>query len=382
VFRIQHLVRFVKENDKFRVPHCFFVLFSFCPFRFPVLTRGEGYGTLFHVETLRLLRKRVVFEGGFPRMKKMFAVLLALCMALTCLTMASAEEKTYHVGILQLVQHEALDAATKGFRDALTEKLGDKVVFDEQNASGDTASCAMIANGFVAAEVDLIMANATPALQAAVSATADIPILGTSISHYGTALEISDWKGYTEINVSGTSDLAPLDGQANMIVELFPEAKTVALLYCSAEANSAYQIGVVKAELEAKGITCKEYAFTDSNDVASMAQQATECDVLYIPTDNTAAAYSETIANVVVPAKVPVIAGEEGICRGCGAATLTINYYDLGYKTGEMAYEILVNGADVSTMPIAFAPQFTKKYNAAICEALGITVPDDYVPMD
>ena len=200
-------------------------------------------------------------------MKKMFAVLLALCMVLTCLTMASAEEKTYHVGILQLVQHEALDAATKGFRDALTEKLGDKVVFDEQNASGDTASCAMIANGFVAAEVDLIMANATPALQAAVSATADIPILGTSISHYGTALEISDWKGYTEINVSGTSDLAPLDGQANMIVELFPEAKTVALLYCSAEANSAYQIGVVKAELEAKGITCKEYAFTDSNDV-------------------------------------------------------------------------------------------------------------------
>lgn len=162
-------------------------------------------------------------------MKKMFAVLLALCMALTCLTMASAEEKTYHVGILQLVQHEALDAATKGFRDALTEKLGDKVVFDEQNASGDTASCAMIANGFVAAEVDLIMANATPALQAAVSATADIPILGTSISHYGTALEISDWKGYTEINVSGTSDLAPLDGQANMIVELFPEVKTVAL---------------------------------------------------------------------------------------------------------------------------------------------------------
>lgn len=240
----------------------------------------------------------------------------------------------------------------------------------------------MIANGFVAAEVDLIMANATPALQAAVSATADIPILGTSISHYGTALEISDWKGYTEINVSGTSDLAPLDGQANMIVELFPEAKTVALLYCSAEANSAYQIGVVKAELEAKGITCKEYAFTDSNDVASMAQQATECDVLYIPTDNTAAAYSETIANVVVPAKVPVIAGEEGICRGCGAATLTISYYDLGYKTGEMAYEILVNGADVSTMPIAFAPQFTKKYNAAICETLGITVPDDYIPMD
>ena len=316
-------------------------------------------------------------------MKKMFAVLLALCMALTCLTMASAEEKTYHVGILQLVQHEALDAATKGFRDALTEKLGDKVVFDEQNASGDTASCAMIANGFVAAEVDLIMANATPALQAAVSATADIPILGTSISHYGTALEISDWKGYTEINVSGTSDLAPLDGQANMIVELFPEAKTVALLYCSAEANSAYQIGVVKAELEAKGITCKEYAFTDSNDVASVTQKAAAAsDVMYIPTDNTAASCTEAIANVVIPANVPVIAGEQGICNGCGVATLSIDYYELGQATGEMAYEILAKGANPGDMEVQPAPNFTKMYNKTNCEKLGITVPDDYTAIE
>ena len=316
-------------------------------------------------------------------MKKMFAVLLALCMALTCLTMASAEEKTYHVGILQLVQHEALDAATKGFRDALTEKLGDKVVFDEQNASGDTASCAMIANGFVAAEVDLIMANATPALQAAVSATADIPILGTSISHYGTALEISDWKGYTEINVSGTSDLAPLDGQANMIVELFPEAKTVALLYCSAEANSAYQIGVVKAELEAKGITCKEYAFTDSNDVASVTQKAAAAsDVMYIPTDNTAASCTEAIANVVIPANVPVIAGEQGICNGCGVATLSIDYYELGEKTGEMSYEILAKGANPGDMEVQPAPNFTKMYNKTNCEKLGITVPDDYTAIE
>lgn len=315
-------------------------------------------------------------------MKKVWALVLALCMVLTCMTAATAEDKTYHVGILQLVQHEALDAATKGFRDALTEKLGDKVVFDEQNASNDTAACATIANGFVAANVDLIMANATPALQAAVSATADIPVLGTSISHYGTALDITDWKGYTELNVSGTSDLAPLDGQAAMIKELFPDAKTVALLYCSAEPNSAYQVGVIKEELEKLGYTCKEYPFTDSNDVASMAQQATECDVIYIPTDNTAAAYTETIANVVIPAETPVIAGEEGICRGCGVATLTISYYDIGYKTGEMAYEILVNGADVSTMEIAFAPQFTKKYNVENCAVLGVTVPDDYLPME
>ena len=241
----------------------------------------------------------------------------------------------------------------------------------------------MIANGFVAAEVDLIMANATPALQAAVSATADIPILGTSISHYGTALEISDWKGYTEINVSGTSDLAPLDGQANMIVELFPEAKTVALLYCSAEANSAYQIGVVKAELEAKGITCKEYAFTDSNDVASVTQKAAAAsDVMYIPTDNTAASCTEAIANVVIPAKVPVIAGEQGICNGCGVATLSIDYYELGQATGEMAYEILANGANPGDMEVQPAPNFTKMYNKTNCEKLGITVPDDYTAIE
>lgn len=316
-------------------------------------------------------------------MKKLIAMLMTLCLALGCVACAGAEEeKTYTVGIIQLVQHTALDAATKGFRDALTEKLGDRVAFDEQNASGDSAACATIANGFVSAGVDLIMANATPALQAAVSATADIPILGTSISHYGTALDISDWKGYTELNVSGTSDLAPLDGQADMIKELFPDAKKVALLYCSAEANSAYQIGVIKGYLEALGFETEEYAFTDSNDVASMAQNATECDVIYIPTDNTAAAYTETIANVVLPAKTPVVAGEEGICAGCGVATLTISYYDLGYKTGEMAYEVLVNGADVSTMEIAFAPQFTKKYNAANCAELGITVPDDYEPIE
>ncbi len=316
-------------------------------------------------------------------MKKFIAVLMTLCLALGCVACASAdEEKTYTVGIIQLVQHTALDAATKGFRDALTEKLGDKVVFDEQNASGDTAACATIANGFVSAGVDLIMANATAALQAAVSATADIPILGTSISHYGTALDITDWKGYTELNVSGTSDLAPLDGQADMIKELFPDAKKVGLLYCSAEANSAYQIGVIKGYLEALGYETEEYAFTDSNDVASMAQNATECDVIYIPTDNTAAAYTETIANVVLPAGVPVVAGEEGICSGCGVATLTISYYDLGYETGEMAYDVLVNGADVSTMEIQFAPTFTKKYNKANCEALGITVPDGYEPIE
>ena len=291
---------------------------------------------------------------------------------------APVSDKVYEIGICQLMQHPALDAATQGFRDALTEKLGENVEFDEQNASGESNTCTTIVNGFVSADVDLIMANATPALQSAMAATADIPILGTSITDYATALGVSEFSGTTGINVSGTSDLAPLDGQAAMIQELFPDAKNIGLLYCSGEPNSVYQINVIKGYLEDMGYPCTEYSFTDSNDVASVTQSAIECDVMYIPTDNTAATYTETIANVVIPAGVPVVAGEEGICSGCGVATLTISYYDIGYKTGEMAYEILVNGADISTMEIQSAPQFTKKYNAANCETLGISIPDDY----
>ncbi len=292
---------------------------------------------------------------------------------------ASAEGETYKIGICQLVQHDALDAATKGFQDALTEKLGDKVEFDYQNASGDSATCATIVNQFVSSDVDLILANATAPLQSAAAATKDIPILGTSITDYATALEIDSWTGTTGTNISGTSDLAPLEEQAAMLNELFPEAKKVGLLYCSAEPNSEYQVGVVKEALEGLGYTCTVYTFADSNDIASVATAAAnDSDVIYIPTDNTAASSTEVIDNICRPAGVPIIAGEEGICKGCGVATLSISYYDLGYKTGEMAYDILVNGADVSSMPVEFAPQVTKKYNAAICEELNITPPEDY----
>ena len=292
----------------------------------------------------------------------------------------AADGKVYNIGICQLVQHEALDAATQGFKDALTEKLGaDNVKFDEQNASGDSANCTTIVSGFVSTGVDLILANATAPLQAAAQATADIPVLGTSVTDYATALDISDWTGTVGNNISGTSDLAPLDQQAAMIQELFPNAKTVGLLYCSAEPNSVYQCDVIEGYLNEMGIETARYAFTDTNDVTSVTQTAAAAsDVIYIPTDNPAASNTEAIANVVIPEQVPVVAGEEGICKGCGVATLSISYYDLGYKTGEMAAEILADGADVSTMPVEFAPNVTKKYNAANCEALGITPPDGY----
>ena len=307
-------------------------------------------------------------------MKKI--VTLALVLVMVAMT-ACASAAT--VGICQLVQHAALDQATQGFKDALTAKMPD-VEFDEQNASGDAANCATITNTFASNGVDLIMANATPALQAAVAATGDIPILATSITEYGVALDIDNFSGVTGMNVSGTSDLAPLNEQAAMVKELFPDAKKVGLLYCSAEANSIYQVKVVGEELAKLGYETEEFAFTDSNDVASVSALAAQnADVIYIPTDNTAAAYTETIANEVIPAKIPVIAGEEGICSGCGVATLTISYYDIGYATGLMAYEILANGADVSAMPIEYAPQFVKKYNAANVEALGVTIPEGYV---
>ena len=317
-------------------------------------------------------------------LRKWIALLTCLTMMLMAVTAFAADaDKTYKVGILQLVQHEALDAATKGFRDALTEKLGDKVVFDEQNAQGDPATCATIANGFVSSSVDLIMANATPALQAVTAATADIPVLGTSITEYGVALDIKDFNGTVGGNISGTSDLAPLDQQAAMIKELFPNAKTIGLVYCSAEANSLYQVNTVKALLEGLGYTATLYPFSDSNDLASVATSAVGAnEVIYVPTDNTVASNTGIIDNICQPAKIPVIAGEKGICAGCGVATLSIDYYDLGYATGEMAYKVLTGESTIATMPIEYAPKFTKMYNAALCEKLGVTVPADYVAIE
>lgn len=292
---------------------------------------------------------------------------------------AATSDKVYHVGICQLVQHNALDAATKGFKAALTKKLGNKVVFDLENAAGDSPTCATICNQFVSSKVDLIMANATAALQAATAATDTIPILGTSVTDYGTALDISNWKGTTGKNISGTTDLAPLDKQADMIKQLFPNAKKVGILYCSAEANSKYQSTEITKLLTNMGYSCKEYTFADTNDVASVTSNACDnSDVIYIPTDNTAANCVETINNVASPKKIPIVAGEEGICKGCGVATLSISYYDLGYKTGEMAYDVLVNGADISTMKVKSAPKTTYEYVASRCKTLGITVPDNY----
>ncbi len=332
-------------------------------------------------------------------MKKFFALALALVMLLSLAACGSKTEPAaegsaaeavtpsddaFVVGICQLVQHEALDAATQGFKDALVKEFGeDGVIFEEQNAAGDPATCSTICDGFVTEGVDLILANATPALQAAATATDSIPVLGTSITEYGVALDLDNFNGVVGTNVSGTSDLAPLDEQAKMVTELCPDAKTVGILYCASEANSVYQAEVVKAELEKAGLTVNVYTFSDSNDVAAVTGTACdECDALYIPTDNTAASCTEAINNVAQPAGVPIIAGEEGLCKGCGVATLSISYYELGVATGEMAAKILKGEANVAEMEIGYDPNPVKKYNPELAEALGITIPDDYVAIE
>ncbi len=312
--------------------------------------------------------------------KKITALALAAIMSTVALSGCGGNnDKVYKIGLCQLVQHDALDAATKGFQDVLTEKLGDNVEFDYQNAQGDSATCSTIATQFLSDGVDLIFANATPALQAAYAATNTIPIIGTSITDYATALDIDEWTGATGSNVTGTSDLAPLEDQAAMFKELLPDAKNIGLLYCSNEANSKYQVDIVAEELKKLGYETKAYSFSDSNDVAAVTTTAcNEMDALYIPTDNTAASNAALIDSIAAPKNIPIIAGESGICEGCGIATLSISYEEIGRIAGEMAYEILVNGADPATMDIKFATAPKKQYIAERVKALGITVPDSY----
>lgn len=311
---------------------------------------------------------------------RFLAAVLVVLMMLTAA--ASAETAIYRIGVCQLEQHAALSDATRGFMDAITQTLGDQCEVSVQNASGDPATCISIVNAFLAEDVDLILANSTQALQAASAATGETPILGVAVTDYPAALDMDVWEGMTGINVSGTSDLAPLDAQAALLQAMFPDAKQVGLLYCSSEVNSIYQIRVVRGHLEQMGYACTEYAFTDTNDVFSVAQNACQnSDVLFVPTDNTIASCTELIRNVIEMERVPIIGGDEGICSGCGVATICINYYDLGYATGLMACDILLGKADAAQLPIAYSPTFAQVVNTQMCEYLGIAIPEGYQPI-
>ena len=318
------------------------------------------------------------------KMKKWMILLLAAVMLFSLAACGNTGGGEYYIGIVQLVQHDALDAATNGFMDAVKAGLGEEnVSFDLQNASGDSANCATIVNGFVSDNVDLILANATPALLAAVNGTQSIPILGTSITDYGDALKIENFDGTVGGNISGTSDQAPLDKQADMVLEICPNAKNVGILYCSAEPNSVFQADKVEAYLTGKGLNVTRYTFTDSNDVASVTATAcSECDALYIPTDNTAATCGEAIHNAASGSGVPIISGEANACKLFGVATLSIDYYKIGQAAGEMAVKILKGEADISEMAIGYDDNPVKMYNPEICAELGITPPADYQAME
>ena len=322
--------------------------------------------------------------------KKLLSAAVAAAMTLTLAACGTAGGEAgddsvdgYTVGICEQMEHVSLSEATRGFKDALVEIFGeDGITFEEGNAGGEQNNCATIIDGFVSDGVDLILANATWPLQAAVSATSDIPILGTSITDYATALNIDDFDGTVGGNVSGTSDLVDLKAQADLLAELFPDAESVGLLYCSGEPNSVYQIETVRGYLEDMGYACTPYAFTDVNDLSSVVQTACDSsDVIYTPTDNTVAANTETVANIAIASGVPIVGGDPGICAGCGVATITIDYYELGRMTGELAAGILKGETDISTLPIEYGPM-QKLYNSANCEALGITVPDDYTAVE
>ncbi|WP_178668498.1 ABC transporter substrate-binding protein [uncultured Eubacterium sp.] len=309
-----------------------------------------------------------------------------LCVALTggmlagCTSAGNEEKdenKVYKVGICQLVQHDALDKSTQGIKDALAEKLGDNVEIDFQNASGDSTNCSTIANKFVSSQYDLVMAVATPALQACATATASskIPVVATAITNFGTALDID--MGPTDatgINVTGTHDLAPLEKQAEQLTTLFPDAKKVGILYCSAEANSKFQAEGMTDILKAQGIEVTSYTFVDSNDIQSVTQKAADSsDVLYIPTDNTVASNGSIVDEVCQKAETPIISGETSACIAYnGVATYSIDFYEIGYQAGEMAYEILVNGADPATMNIRAPQKLTAQYNPEMAKKYGV----------
>lgn len=285
----------------------------------------------------------------------------------------------YRIGICQFIKHAAVDSATEGFKAALTEKLDNAVVFDYQNATGEKANAASICNTFATNNYDLIFANSTNALAAAAEATSQIPVVACSVTDFQSTLGLTEFNGKTGFNVTGASDLLPLENQAQVINELFPDAKKVGILYCSSETNSAYQAQEITKHLTAYGYTCKSYTFVDTTDVTLVTQKAaSECDVIYTPTDNTVASNTQAINNILEPAKVPLVAGNNDVALDCGVATVGIEYYDLGYKAGLMAYDILVNGKDPAEMEIIYADEYIKRYVPERATLLEITVPEDY----
>ena len=288
---------------------------------------------------------------------------------------AATSDKTFKIGVLQLVQHAALDASNKGFFAALDE-AGVKYEVDQQNASGEQANCVTIAEKLVNDKSDLILAIATPAAQAVSGVTKDIPILLTAVTDPAASGLVDD-NAAPGGNVSGTSDLTPVKEQIDLLKQLLPDAKKVGLLYCSAESNSELQISMAKEACDASGLTYEEYTVPSSNEIQSVVESMVgKVDVIYAPTDNVSAAGMATVSMGATDNKIPVICGEAGMVEAGGLATYGIDYYQLGYMAGEQAIDILTKGADVSKMPIGYLPaeRCELTVNKTTADALDVNV--------
>lgn len=313
-------------------------------------------------------------------MKKISVILAAvMAMALLLPGAALAEKKAPVIGIVQLVQHAALDAAAQGFVDGLKDQGfvdGENIKIDLQNANGASDTLATIADGFVAKKVDMVLAIATKSAQTMFGKTETIPILGTAITDYVEArLAVSNEE--PGFNVSGTTDMNPIEDQIDLLARIVPEAKKVGLIYTGSEDNSVLQVGIAKKAIEARGLEWTEVKVINSNDVQQAAQSLVgQCDVLYVPTDNVVASAMPIVAEVMTAAKIPIICGESNMVDAGGTTTLGINYYKLGYQTGLMAVEVL-GGADVSKMPIQRQSEFDYAFNLEAAAELGLTIPQD-----
>lgn len=313
-------------------------------------------------------------------MKKLLSVAVSILVAACIFSGCKEKDSKIKIGVIQLVEHPALDKSYQGFVDGLAEagyKNGENIVIDYQNAQGEQANCVTIANKFVNDKDNLIFAIATPAAQAVANLTKKIPILVTAVTDPETAKLVKSNKK-PETNVSGTSDLTPVAAQISLLKKIVPTAKTVGLLYCSSEANSIFQINIAKEACKANGLEFIEGSVSSSNEIQQVTQSLVgKVDAFYIPTDNMLAAGIANVAMVANDAKIPTICGEDGMVVSGGLATYGINYYELGKLTAKQAVKILDENANPADMPIEYLEKFDFSYNKETAKAIGITIPDN-----
>ena len=308
-----------------------------------------------------------------------FLIILSLIFV-SCSSNSSKEDKVFKIGVLQLIEHDALDASYRGFVDGLREAGyidGENIIIDYQNAQGEQANCVTIGQKFVNDKSDLILAIATPAAQAAANTTKDIPILITAVTDPADAKLVAD-NASPGGNVTGTSDLTPVKEQIELLKKLVPSAKNIAFLYNSSEQNSKFQVDIAKAKSDEMGLSYMDATITNPNDIQQVVQSLVgKVDAIYVPTDNMVSAGMANVIAITEPAKIPVICGEVGMLNAGGLATYGIDYYELGKLTANQAVKILKGESSPASMPIEYIQNPVLEVNTNAAQKLGITIPAD-----